>query len=529
MTKHQSKSKVGGELGRPHNLSKTEKQYLEFTNKAVDKFKADKNTRISFQTTGSTLKGLRLCYYYKTGKKTFELNIRFAKKTYSQQWEYKKGVFGCSEVEDEMVKLKDHKDKDGHWERSPKEELMTEGALKLSQKMTVRKVCELLCEANFPRAKVSGKIASHSQIAYSRFLIGYNHRRDCLDYSDDINGWGQIKFKPEGKIQSWKQLFKTYPQRIGMIADGPLNRDNEVSLYDDPLGSLIIDELTPGIIYRYLHQKHRTYGQKNNMLKALQCLWGFANRKNLMGDNPPLDPTRRKYGGVVIVKDEVSNFVGSKYNDSSFTIDELGQIHFALYSLRRKYPFQAEALLFMLCTGKRLIETLKITKSMVEDELIALDRTITKGRKREVIDITPPVRKVLNSIERQLKRRTTKLQNKTKWLFPYMRISKKKLIDEVNYPDYINSPKTRTKTVRDVWALALKQVGLEGAVKSLRKSFSTKAVEVLGTASKGKALTHHLTEEMLSGKYDKTPPKVRKEYAHQVSEHFNFTKNTTLN
>jgi transketolase len=48
-----------------------------------------------------------------------------------------------------------------------------------------------------------------------------------------------------------------------------------------------------------------------------------------------------------------------------------------------------------------------------------------------------------------------------------MRISKKKLIDEVNYPNYINSHKTRTKTVRDVWALALKEVGLDGAVVGL--------------------------------------------------------------
>ena len=75
--------------------------------------------------------------------------------------------------------------------------------------------------------------------------------------------------------------------------------DNEVSLYDDPLGSLVIDDLTPGVIYQDIYTKrHRTYGQKNNMLKALQCLWGYANRKNLMGDNPPLDPTRRQYGGV---------------------------------------------------------------------------------------------------------------------------------------------------------------------------------------------------------------------------------------
>ena len=385
MTKHTIKSKLA------HGLPK-----IEFTNKAIDNFKSDKDCEVPFNTTGSTLKVLKLRYRCKTGKKSIRLTIWFAKKTNSQQWEYKKDIFGVSEVEDEMMKLKNHKDKHGYWERNPNEELLTEGAIKYSQKMTIRKVIEMICEANFPRAKVGGKIASHSQTAFTRFLMGYNHRRDCLLFSDDQNGWGKITFKHEGQIQTWKQLFKEYPQRIGMIKDGPLNRDQEMSLYDDPLGSLVVDALTPGVIYRYLHQKDRTYGQKNNILKALQCLWGFANRKNLMGDNPPLDPTRRKYGGVVIVKDEVSNFVGSKYNDSSFTIEELNQIHFSLYSLRRKYPFQAEALLFMLCTGKRLIETLKITKAMVDAEEIVLDRTITKGR-REVIDITPPVMKVLNT------------------------------------------------------------------------------------------------------------------------------------
>ena len=501
---------------------------LEFTNKVIDLFKADKDCEIPFNTSGSTLKGLKLRYGNKTGKKTFRLIIWFAKKTYVKQWEYKKGVFGCSEVEDEMMKLKDHKDSNGLWIRNPLEELMTEGAIKHSQKMTIRKVIELICKANFPRAKIGGKIASRSQITYSRFLLGYNHRRDHLNFADDVNGWGQITFKPDSKIQDWDRLFKEYPQRIGMRKEcGKFNQDNEVSLYDDTLGSLVVDDLTPGIIERYLHQKHRTYGQKHNMLKALQCLWGFARRSNIMGDNPPMDPTRRRYGGVSIVKDEVSNFIGSKYNESSFTIDELSQIHFALYGLRRKYPFQTEALLFMLVTGKRQIETLKITKAMVKDDEIILDRTITKGRKKEIIDITAPVRKVLNSLERQLKRKNTKLQSKTQWLFPTMRINNKKLIDPIKYPGYLNSHNTRSKTVRDVWAMALKQVGIEGAIKSLRKSFSTKAVEVLGTASKGKALTHHLSEEMLSGKYDKTPPAVRKEYANQVSQHFNFTKNTT--
>ena len=185
MTKHTIKSKLA------HGLPK-----IEFTNKAIDNFKSDKDCEVSFNTTGSTLKVLKLRYRCKTGKKSIRLTIWFAKKTYSQQWEYKKDIFGVSEVEDEMMKLKNHKDKHGYWERNPNKELLTEGAIKYSQKMTIRKVIEMICEANFPRAKVGGKIASHSQTAFTRFLMGYNHRRDCLLFSDDQNGWGKITFKP---------------------------------------------------------------------------------------------------------------------------------------------------------------------------------------------------------------------------------------------------------------------------------------------------------------------------------------------
>ena len=36
--------------------------------------------------------------------------------------------------------------------------------------MTIRKVLDRICKVNFPRTKIVGKIASHSQIAFTRFL-----------------------------------------------------------------------------------------------------------------------------------------------------------------------------------------------------------------------------------------------------------------------------------------------------------------------------------------------------------------------
>ena len=63
-----------------------------------------------------------------------------------------------------------------------------------------------------------------------------------------------------------------------------------------------------------------------------------------------------------------------------------------------RYPFQAEIILLMMITGRRAEETMKIRKTMIDYDngLITLPSSITKARKTEYIDITPPVAKVLN-------------------------------------------------------------------------------------------------------------------------------------
>ncbi len=59
-------------------------------------------------------------------------------------WGYKKGIFGVSEIEQTMFGYQNHKDHKVRWIRNPNEELMTECAIKYSQKMTIRKVLNSL-------------------------------------------------------------------------------------------------------------------------------------------------------------------------------------------------------------------------------------------------------------------------------------------------------------------------------------------------------------------------------------------------
>jgi len=62
MTKHTHNSKLACYLPR-----------IEFTNRAIDKFKVNKGSETSFHTTGPTLKSLKLRYREKTQKKSFRL------------------------------------------------------------------------------------------------------------------------------------------------------------------------------------------------------------------------------------------------------------------------------------------------------------------------------------------------------------------------------------------------------------------------------------------------------------------------
>jgi integrase len=456
------------------------------------------------------------------------------------------GSYGTLEVNSKLLPIfKKHKRPDGTWKSNPKVALTTLDELNESQRCTVNEVIELIVEQNFPRRRISGNLALFSQRDYSRFLIGYNDRLDHITFDENSKGHGVIKFKEKifnkktkeyvsNPIQDWGALFKKYPSGVGIKKKNKFNPDNEVSVYDSYLGSVVIDDLVPGHIKKYLESKTRTYGQKVNMLKALNSLWGFASKRNLMGPNPPLDPTRKSHGGIILEKAEESSFKGSKWNEVGLSLKQCEIIEKALFKVRRIYPFMAEACLLLMYTAMRIQECLKIKKSMITkdedgDPIILMSKYIMKGRAHqkqqdEIYDVTTPVKRVLNSLDRQLKRREFRAYQFVPWLFPTTRISLEKLSNPSKYPGYAESKECRIKTLDDCIDTVKKMTGIEFSLKTLKKANIYFTNKTLGGSHKGKFVSKHKTAKLQEGSYDKPPREEVKKYAREVAKVFTFKK-----
>ena len=222
--------------------------------------------------------GVTLRWTPKTNKKIFQLIYKFRGKTYTLDCgQFIPGSFTCNSLDKYLLRINEkHRNDDGSFKTNPKVEVITKDQLKQSQLKTVREVIELICEENFPRKNIKGKLSALSQKDHTRFLIGYNKRRDHITFIDDDKGWGKIIFKEQSTIKDWKTLFKTYPKGTGVAPGG------ETSVYDSYLGDVIVDDLIPGNIEIYLNEITRSYGQKENIRKSLACLWNFARKRNFM-------------------------------------------------------------------------------------------------------------------------------------------------------------------------------------------------------------------------------------------------------
>ena len=52
----------------------------------------------------------------------------------------------------------------------------------------------------------------------------------------------------------------------------------------------------------------------------------YTREKGFMGPNPPVNPTLKERGGITIKKQEESLWIGSKYNEMSFDVEQLEAI-----------------------------------------------------------------------------------------------------------------------------------------------------------------------------------------------------------
>ena len=114
------------------------------------------------------------------------------------------------------------------------------------------------------------------------------------------------------------------------------------------------------IIYKklkiFFNSTEKSWGQQDKLKEAFRTLWAFANTRDLFSKDIPDNPVNK----LRLIKPTLKQSPGTRYNNQRFTDDELKTIYTTLINLADKYPFQSEALLFMLVTGRRAEETLKI-------------------------------------------------------------------------------------------------------------------------------------------------------------------------
>lgn len=252
------------------------------------------------------------------------------------------------------------------------------------------------------------------------------------------------------------------------------------------------------------------------------------------GSKPPLNPCRKEHGGISIVREEQNNYLGKKYNNLVLTLEEHNLITNTLKSLRVKFPFIAEALLFLAYTGVRVQEALKVRYDMITkdedgDPIIKMKRFILKGRgsanqEDEIFDITNPVQEVLDMVQQQLdKPEHTRFRLLNTFVFLSPRLSIEKLINPEIYPGYKDSQECRLKEAGLVncWREVKRITGLDCAIKTLRKTYMSTAFEVCGPV-KSKSVTHHKHSSTTDRHYVKVPRREAKQYSKQVAEILQF-------
>ena len=514
---------------------------LKFTDFAIDKFTASflvngetkKKIYTAFDVSKHTiLKGLTLCQYKKSQKKYFVLRYWLNGKAYKTTiGQFIKDKFGTKQCEDKIYDIaKGHQDDKGLWIKNPaqtiveKETRIAQQIIIESEKFTINQVIERYVKAGFPRKKGSTKRASSIK-RDSLYLFGHNWRRHHLAF-DDVNGKGVVDFKANFhkrtvKPSGWDDLFAKFPAGHGIIKNHILNKNDEKSVYDSDLGKLVIDELTPGIVERYLSAKERSPGKQKAILDALNSVWLYARKKGWLGDNPKLNPCRKGKGGIVIEKTSVK---ADPYKDLRFSVAEYQKISSDLTSLSPKFPFIAEALLLMMWSGLHETDVLRLQKSDVKKDYILVRKEINKNEVRDLyVDITPPVQAVLDLLNGHLKGKYQKY-NFIKHLFPTTRINLKRALEEEQYCEGSSTrlkPGSLRGCFKKVRAL---NPGLVGSMKNFRKTHGTITGIVTGRNEKTIAITGHESKETFNIHYDKTPRDEQRKLNFEIAKVFKLPK-----
>ena len=507
-------------------------QSIEFEDKAIKELKiisSKKRWRIfvRFKSLPSYLRGLHLKYSPKTQLKKFYLQYKYRGKVILLPLgEFIPDYYGVIQVSKEVMRFHEKYYVDGKWKHNPKEQLITQKELEVSQELSMREVIQRIVQAEFPRKSKIGKIAMSSQKTYARFLMGYHERFDQLIFDENEKNQGTIKLK-DGL--TWKSFWAKYPPEN----KDPKNSEEDVSVYDtNNIGPVVIDYLTKGIVSKYLECKPRNPGTKENILDALQCLYSYAEKRlKCFGDKPPaVNPTH----DIEILKDDETHTKASIWNEIAFDDDQIPQVDRAIIKIVRERPFESEAFMLLGCTKFRIEELLKLKKSDLKDKYILFRKETKKERaqgtvKDEKIPYTEEIVRALDRLHRQYRRKQHQKFRFIPWLIPSSRI-------DWGNPDskYRQSNRTRKKNLHGAWRALKKHLKIGGTIKTLRKTYFTQkvAVEMSRGLTEEEAIeniskTSHRSPKMVKTKYNKPSEKVKMKRAQKLSEVLAFKRKKT--
>lgn len=541
MTDKMNESKLDTKLLQDNQPKTITEKKLLFTDYSIERFSADfigpKGRKVraykSFEGKNAP-KGLRLCQFEKTKAKYFILQFWYDGKSHQLTLgEFYNNKFGTKEALDEYNKIyQTHTNDKGIWIKNPKQTLKDQGnkvyeaeVIKL-QKKSIREVIEDIVEDNYPSIIQSGRLVASSQKSFGLPMYGYNKRTLLMYYSNDKKGHGKINYKGNkfygiAQPENSKDLFKKFPSGTGIITQKRLgkykNRSEEISLYDHDLSKHLIEHLKAQHIRDYINEKDRSYSQKRTIKRVFTYILQYSIEKGYIpGDK--LLPTKN----IKIKKPEVITSKAAAYNNKRFTNKQLEDIwNNAVEKQQDKYPFSSMAICFYLVTGVRPENYLKIQKEYIKKDFIELPSSVVKTRKEQKVAITKPVQWVLDNIEETLKKPKYQKYKFVPWLFPSTKTKSKELYDH----EYAATDGTRLKDFRGCWNAIMKDLGLEGAPKMIRKSFISVSKIVLKDTFKVMFITGHTKEATIDVHYNKSTDEQQKEYADEVADKvFNFIK-----
>ena len=158
--------------------------------------------------------------------------------------------------------------------------------------------------------------------------------------------------------------------------------------------------------------------------------------------------------------------------------------------------------MLMMACGRRFQELTKLRKDYVrtDERIIEIPKTISKIREDQFLTITEPVAMILERLNKINNRPGYEMFKNVPWLFPAIRY---KSATNIN-PDYINSDRTRLKTITNCWNEIREITGIFGAPRCFRKTFSSLAKDTLGATGPATKLTGHTQDATLEKHYYKT-------------------------